>query len=670
MRELNYRPDVDGLRAIAVLAVVGYHAFPNWVRGGFVGVDIFFVISGFLISTILLRNLESDRFSFREFYSRRIRRIFPALAVVLAACLAFGWVALLADEYKQLGKHVAGGAGFISNFLLWSEYGYFDSAAETKPLLHLWSLGIEEQFYIVWPFLLWIGYRSRLNLLWIIAALGVASFAWNIGSASSDAVGDFYSPMTRFWELAIGSGLAYWTIRRKVRLGDLRANLLSVGGLVLIVMSVLIVNNQKLFPYWWALLPTIGALLIVTAGPKAIVNQILSSKALVWVGLISYPLYLWHWPLLSFTRIIESATPPRETRIVAVLISIFLAWLTYRLIEKPIRFGAASSRKVAALCGAVLMVGFGGYLTYVQDGIRFRPLLIESTRSFAIMPGIELTNLAGVERFEARTKKEPEFLTETGTLGQARIDATRTPACNYSRQDQTFEDFIAGIGECVQLSKNKKNILIIGDSFAADLYAALSLTHKEFNFLQITGSDCTPILSHLLSQKGCIKLLGYAYDFANSHKLDAVILAGRWPSPFGELRHEFARLKDRNKLIIVGPAFEYTEDVSKFIQRRPQYRSAQRYVDSFVDDRKISLAKDMRVFVEANSVYYVDRIALYCSPKCPLFSDDGEPFISDYGHLNVPGAVYLGNQFLANGIIEAILDSPNTKSLPLKVTTN
>ena len=177
---LTYRPDIDGLRAFAVIAVVTYHAFPALLPGGFVGVDVFFVISGFLISSILYSNLEAGRFSMLDFYGRRIRRIFPALILVMSACYALGWFVLLPDEYAQLGKHIAGGAGFVQNFVLWSESGYFDNAAETKPLLHLWSLGIEEQFYIVWPILLWIAYRLRLNLLSMTILIAVISFVLNI----------------------------------------------------------------------------------------------------------------------------------------------------------------------------------------------------------------------------------------------------------------------------------------------------------------------------------------------------------------------------------------------------------------------------------------------------------------------------------------------------------
>ncbi len=160
--------------------MVLFHAFPGLIRGGFIGVDIFFVISGYLISTIIFENLDRGSFSFREFYVRRIKRIFPALIVVLLACFAFGWFALLADEFNQLGKHIAAGAGFVSNIVLWGEAGYFDNSAETKPLLHLWSLGIEEQFYIVWPLLLWFAWKRKFNLLTIAVLIAIISLALNI----------------------------------------------------------------------------------------------------------------------------------------------------------------------------------------------------------------------------------------------------------------------------------------------------------------------------------------------------------------------------------------------------------------------------------------------------------------------------------------------------------
>ena len=216
--DIKYRPDIDGLRAIAILSVICFHAFPNILKGGFVGVDIFFVISGFLISSIIFNNLNKNTFSFLDFYSRRIKRIFPALIIVILSCLAYGWLVLLSNEYKQLGKHAAAGATFVSNIITRHESGYFDAAAELKPLLHLWSLGIEEQFYLFYPFLLYLISRIRFlnnNLFKLILLLLCASFIWNIITVGRHPVPTFYLIVTRFWELMFGSVLAYTRVYGK-----------------------------------------------------------------------------------------------------------------------------------------------------------------------------------------------------------------------------------------------------------------------------------------------------------------------------------------------------------------------------------------------------------------------------------------------------------------------
>ena len=388
----KYRPDIDGLRAIAVLSVVAFHAFPGWVRGGFIGVDVFFVISGYLISTIIFENLDKGTFSFSEFYSRRIRRIFPALLLVLIACFAFGWFSLLADEFKQLGKHIAAGAGFLSNFILWNEAGYFDNSAETKPLLHLWSLGIEEQFYIVWPLLLWFAWKRKFNLLTITIVIAVASFILNLKGVKQDMVATFYSPQTRFWELLSGSLLAWFTLykhdafagieskmvvwlspivnsEKQVSDGKTLANVLSFVGLILLLYGFWRINKGLSFPGKWALVPVLGVVLIISAGSKAWVNRkILSNKLAVWFGLISFPLYLWHWPILSFARIVGGEVPSRNILIAAVVLSIALAWLTFKLVERPLRFGNHSKVKVAILVILMAIIGYVGYTTYIKNG--------------------------------------------------------------------------------------------------------------------------------------------------------------------------------------------------------------------------------------------------------------------------------------------------------------
>ena len=390
-----YRRDIDGLRALAVLSVVLYHAFPNWLRGGFAGVDIFFVISGFLIGSILIAGIEQGTFSFADFYARRIRRIFPALILVMGSCLAFGWFALFPDEYKMLGKHVVGGAGFLSNFFLWKEVGYFDTAAETKPLLHLWSLGIEEQFYIFWPVLMILAWRMRVSLLKLAVGVLLLSLLINVAGVHKFASATFYSPASRVWEMLIGSVLAWVSLRGVTLFAGVRRgvgaetvidldsprarNVVSALGIAMLLATVTLLRADKHFPGWWALLPTVGAMLVIAAGPQAWANRVLlSNRIMVWVGLISYPLYLWHWPLLSFARIIESGTPSRGIRAAAVVVAIALAWLTYRLLERPLRGTGHGRAKVVVLTAAMLALASTAGWLYKRDGLPQRASVVDN----------------------------------------------------------------------------------------------------------------------------------------------------------------------------------------------------------------------------------------------------------------------------------------------------
>lgn len=379
----EYRPDIDGMRAIAVLSVVAFHAFPSWMPGGFIGVDVFFVISGFLISTIIYGSIDKQAFSFGEFYARRIKRIFPALLLVMIVCYAFGWFTLFADEFKQLGKHLAGGAGFISNILLWDERGYFDTTSEIKPLLHLWSLGIEEQFYILWPVIIWAAWKLRINILLVAIIAAGISFSWNVTHIASDPESVFYLPHTRVWELLVGSTLAYFSMYRP-ELTPQRpfiSNVTSLIGLSALGYGFYTITSETQFPGWWAFIPTLGVALIIAAGPNSWLNKnILSFRPFVWIGLISFPLYLWHWPLLSFARIIEGETPTIVVRIAAVVIAVLLAWVTYQFLEKPLR-RTSSSLKTPFLTLLMVIVGSAGYATFYHDGFPDRAS-VKSAKEF------------------------------------------------------------------------------------------------------------------------------------------------------------------------------------------------------------------------------------------------------------------------------------------------
>lgn len=389
----TYRAEIDGLRAFAVLSVVIYHAFPMHLTGGFIGVDIFFVISGYLITAHIFMSLDKNKFSFLDFFKRRILRIFPALILVMISSLIFGWFVLVSEELQHLGKHVASGAAFIVNFILVGESGYFDTATDTKPMLHLWSLAVEEQFYLIWPVVLWLAWRQRFSLIWITMLIAVASFLFNLRFVETNPVETFFWPFSRFWELLSGSVLAWLMLykcdvldRAKMRVDAyigqmiplsfahrqiaISKNAMALGGLCLLLYGFLGINSKLPFPSAWTLVPVCGAILIISAGATAWSNRIfMMNPVVVWFGLISYPLYLWHWPILSFLHIFESGeTPHRDARIIAVFLAVFLAWLTVRFVEKPLRFGHRNVRlKIVGLTGTMVFIGLAGLLISRTD---------------------------------------------------------------------------------------------------------------------------------------------------------------------------------------------------------------------------------------------------------------------------------------------------------------
>ncbi len=369
----HYRPDIDGLRAIAVLSVVIFHAFPEYLGGGFIGVDVFFVISGFLITSLILREQKEQRFSLKHFYAKRIRRIFPALSLVLGFGLVAGWICLNFMEYKQLTKHTGSSAIFITNFMLLREAGYFDNAADTKPMLHLWSLAIEEQFYLAWPLVLMFFKRLPRWLLPVLVVLLLSSFAHSLSLVFKGTLDlDFYSPLSRSWELFLGASLAFG-MSRQVAVSTPSRNMAGYVGLILVVMSACFLDKSMPFPGYWALPPTLGAALILFAGMQSNLNRVLlASRPLVSIGLISYPLYLWHWPLLSFARILESQTPGLGLRLFLVLSSFVFAWLTYLFVEKPIRYSDRCPRAVLWLSLWMLAVLLMSHAVNRLDGLKFR----------------------------------------------------------------------------------------------------------------------------------------------------------------------------------------------------------------------------------------------------------------------------------------------------------
>jgi peptidoglycan/LPS O-acetylase OafA/YrhL len=372
---LSYRPDIDGLRAVAVTLIILVHAFPSVMQNGFIGVDIFFVISGFLITGIILTNLKDGSFSLRDFYVRRINRIFPALIALLVMCIAFGWISLNANEFGLLGRSIATGAGFVANVNFYFESGYWDIAAKLKPLLHLWSLGVEEQFYLIWPLLLWGAWSWRRQSVAIaLGGIMVLSLAWNLWLTGIDQPAAFYLPFGRLWELGAGGALAYAQGRGVTTERSWINDVAAFCGFALIIVALAQRYPVNQFPGARAILPVLGTVLIIGAGANSWPNtHLLSQRAIVYIGLISFPLYLWHWPALAFARILNNGDLPNAFRNAALALTVALAVATYHAIERPIGTHRHRRGMIAAIaCVLLVACGVGGYAIYAKDGLSAR----------------------------------------------------------------------------------------------------------------------------------------------------------------------------------------------------------------------------------------------------------------------------------------------------------
>ncbi len=623
---LKYRPEIDGLRAIAVMLVVIFHAAPELAPGGYVGVDIFFVISGFLITGIIWEALEANEFSLGWFYSRRVKRIFPALFLVLLFVCVVGWFMLLPDEYERLGKHIAGGAAFISNLLLWKESGYFDVVAETKPLLHLWSLGIEEQFYIVWPLGLYVLHRLRLNLYPALLVVIILSFALNLHQVGNDPVSAFYSPFARFWELALGGLLACYGMRHADPFGSSAlAEAKAWFGLLLIACAVVLLKKDSQFPGWWALMPTLGAVLLISAGSHTwICRNVLSLRGMVFVGLISYPLYLWHWPLLVFFRIHESGHPSAAIRLLAVLSSIVLAWLTFRFVEKPIRFGVGrdSGRRVALVCTPLALALVGGIGIYANTGFASRfPNEIQALANFKYDPSIP---------YRVRSC----FLVAT------------QPASSF--------------GVCTDGPKSAKQetMLLWGDSYAAALYPGYKHTLKPGNrLLQLTAAGCPPAVGFTAGGRRCEDIVKEVMRRVKAEKVGHAVMVARWsgqgwPAIAPQVTSAISELRKLGvqRIDLVGQLPEWSNTLpTSLFESYQRDRQFHRRMTFGLAGGGEALEASLKEFSERVGVNYLSPRQVLCNEQGCLTMIGGrlDAITSfDRGHLTVPASEFVVQQFM------------------------
>jgi peptidoglycan/LPS O-acetylase OafA/YrhL len=495
-----YRPDIDGLRAVAVALVIGYHASPALLPGGFVGVDVFFVISGYLITQLIL-GLQQGSFTLTGFYRRRVRRIVPALLVVLGACCLFGWFTLLPGEFSWLGKQILWCTPFLANAFFARYTGYSDPGADSNVLLHLWSLGVEEQFYLIWPVLLMFAAAFGVVQRVIIAVLAtsLAISAWGAWHAP---LVHFYLPGARAWELALGAILAVRAIRvpgapRAAHAGETRLRprseeLCALAGLALIAAGAWLLSARNAFPGLWGIVPAGGAALLIGAGPESLVNRrLLGCGPMIWVGKLSYSLYLWHWPLFSFARIVSGRELSPTTRAAIIALAVIAAYVTYRLVETPIRYGPVGRKPVPALLAG--LVGFTA-----------------------------LGAAIAAERVPGRLEG-PAYTAWAAAAG------------DWSFDGETQVDARTGFTTLLARSGNSRTALFIGDSHLQQYWPRVrwlvdAHPHVARSALFATYTACVPLpgVESLRQPRDCDGFVAYATGLALREDVDTVVFGAFW----------------------------------------------------------------------------------------------------------------------------------------------
>ncbi len=644
---LDYRPEIDGLRALAVVPVILFHAGFEIAKGGFVGVDVFFVISGYLIASIIMNEARAGSFSIVTFYERRVRRIIPALLFMLAACLPAAWILFTPQEMTAFSKSLISVCLFSSNIFFSETSGYFDTASELKPLLHTWSLAVEEQFYLFFPFLLILslrkGERRALQALIALAVFSILLAQWALPRYPSAA---FYLLPTRAWELFLGALAAFYpaTLQTKVKVAG---EVLGAVGLVLILFAISAYDRQTPFPGFYALAPTVGAVLIILfARGDTRVGRLLGTRAFVGIGLLSYSAYLWHQPLLAFARNVHFDGLTKFSAGAVVLTTFPIAYFSWRYVERPFRSGRVLNRSqiFASSLAAGLLLFFFGASGVTTKGFEGR--YDEARRDF-------------LARFD-NGPPDWKYFTSQNIAAEFRLQ------CDFYDFDSHRAGLISVIPkasiaqECyVRDPKFGKAVFIWGDSHAQQLHPGLRRALPEdWQILQVASSGCAPVIASAGSAINyCEQSNWFALEHVATSKPDVVIVAQNGVHPPETMTALSERLKQlgAGKVIFVGSVPHWRHNLHALVAAK-LWPDTPRFSRSDLDDKFVLYDRYLKERVGPGSGFvYVSAIDLFCRDSgCQIYvGDDRKTGLTaaDDAHMTLAASEYFAKRLLAPAVL-------------------
>lgn len=635
---MKYRREIDGLRAVAVITVIFFHAGFKAFEGGFIGVDVFFVISGYLITTIILSDMNNQKFSIVTFYERRARRILPALFFVMLCCLPFAWIWLLPNHLKDFSESLTAVSLFSSNILFWRESGYFGVASELKPLLHTWSLAVEEQYYVLFPLFLMALWKLRkssiFGSLMVVGAVSLIAAQWGAYHHPSPT---FFLLPTRSWELAIGALIAFYFFYKRehaefIKSRKKTSEVFGFVGLLMICYSVFAFDKNTPFPSLYALIPTVGTgLIIIFSTSETAVGRFLGIKPMVGMGLISYSTYLWHQPLFVFARHRSLTEPGTTLLLILSASSILLAYISWRFVERPFRDKKVVSRKgvfTFAVAGSLIFTSIG-IVGHKADG------------------------------FVSRYPQEQQIVANYETTYN-HSKYMREGSC-FLRPEQGYTSFPKSCYDGI----SEQTSMIWGDSHAASLYYGLNAYHGDL--IQITASGCPPIFDADPSQrKECKNINLFAKKIISDKRPQIVYLHANWDLYkkwtgykddviFKQLDNtikEIKHISPKTKIVMIGSVPQWEKALPEILLNI-MVKNGEIDCLTMPDDILSSINDIDNVIkksAETNKVLYVSPVDLLCeNGKCQVvIHEDGDiiPTSWDYGHLTKGASKYLSEKII------------------------